>query len=310
MRNFLYQYQEISTLVASETLFVTGATGKLGMHAVDSILKIDPDVSIIAGARERSAFQALEDLHAKGVQTRIAEYDDVSILVEAFSGVDRLLFISGKEGARRKRQHENVIKAAMIAGIGFIAYTSILRASTSPLLLADDHRHTELMLSESGIPHVLLRNGWYAEILNWRIAAAIKANRMFGIAGEGRISAASRADYAEAAARILVYGMAGKQIYELAGDESFSLRELAEFVSFSTNKPIVYEEVHDEIYRTNLLRAGAPLALVNILLDIDRGISEGALFENRSELASIIGRKTTSYKDVVREFLGNRHALA
>jgi NAD(P)H dehydrogenase (quinone) len=188
-------------------LFVTGASGQLGRLVIDTLLETTPPSAIVAGMRDPAKAEGTANaLHEKGVEVRAADYSRPEMLASAFSGVDRLLLISGSENGQRKPQHRNVIDAAKAAGVGVIAYTSILHADTTPLFLAEEHRDTEAALAEAGVPFVLLRNGWYTEVYTWRLPPALKHGVLRGAAGEGRISSAARAEYARAAAAVLAGG--------------------------------------------------------------------------------------------------------
>jgi NAD(P)H dehydrogenase (quinone) len=207
------------------SIVVTGATGKFGRIVVEELLRRGvPAGDVVATGR---AVERLADLAERGVVVRRADYDEPETLPAAFAGADRLLFVSGSEPGRRVEQHRAVVAAAVEAGVGLVAYTSILHADTSDLLLAAEHAETERLLAESGLPHVLLRNGWYIE--NYDIPAAVQ-NGLFGAAGEGRISAATRADYAVAAAAVLTTDGHEGRAYELGG-EAFTLAELAAEIS-------------------------------------------------------------------------------
>lgn len=156
-----------------------------------------------------------------------ADYTDEAAFTTALQGIDKLLLISSSEVGQRTPQHRNVINAAKSARVKFIAYTSLLHADTSPLGLADEHVATEKMLAESGLDVALLRNGWYSENYLASAPAALEHGVFIGAAGDGKIAAATRADYAAAAARVISEeGHAGK-IYELAGDEGWTLSQLA-----------------------------------------------------------------------------------
>lgn len=221
---------------------MTGAAGQLGTLVIDALLEMVPARAIVAGVRD-IAKEAATRLRDRGVEVRIADYSRPETLTSAFAGVDRLLLISGSEIGKRTVQHRNVITAAKEAGVGLIAYTSILHADSSPLFLADEHRQTEAALAEAGVPFTLLRNGWYTEVFTWRLPAALSQGVLIGAAAEGRISAAARADYALAAATVLAGEEHAGRIYELAGDASFALAQLAAVVSEASGKPIVYQNM-------------------------------------------------------------------
>jgi NAD(P)H dehydrogenase (quinone) len=288
-------------------LFVTGATGQLGQHVIDTLLETVPASAIVAGMRDPAKDEgAANAFRKKGVEVRTADYSRPETLASAFAGVDRLLLISSSENGERKVQHRNVINAAKDADVGLIAYTSILRADTSPLFLAEEHRDTEAALAEAGVPFVLLRNGWYTEVYTWRLPLAFKHGVLIGAAEDGRISSAARADYASAAATVLAGGDHAGRIYELAGDASFTLAELVAVVAEASGKPMVYQNMTPEEFRSAALQAGAPEIVARILSDTDAGVAKGALFDNGGELARLIGRPTTPFQTTITGFVRNQ----
>jgi len=295
---------------ATPKLFVTGATGQLGRHVIDMLLETVPASAIVAGMRDPAKDEeAANALRKKGVEVRAADYSRPETLTSAFTGTDRLLLISSSENGKRKVQHRNVINAAKDAGVGLIAYTSILHADTSPLFLAEEHRDTEAALAEAGVPFVLLRNGWYTEVYTWRLPLALKHGALMGAAGDGRISSAARADYARAAASVLAGGDHAGRIYELAGDASFTLAELVAVVAEASGKLMAYQNMTPEEFRSVALQAGAPEIVARILSDTDAGVAKGALFDNGGELARLIGRPTTPYQTTINGFVRNQQAV-
>jgi len=199
-------------------LFVTGATGELGQLVIDALLRTVPADRIVAGVRNPDA-PAAAALGARGVEVRTTDYTKPETLT--FEDIGKLLLISSNAIGARVAQHRNVIDAAARAGVGLIAYTSVLHAATSPLGLAEEHRQTEATLAAAGVPFVVLRNGWYTENYTAAVPAALAHGALLGSAGAGRISSAARADYAAAAAAVLTSDIdQNGKIYELAGDAS------------------------------------------------------------------------------------------
>ncbi|MGQ0845704.1 MAG: NAD(P)H-binding protein [Sporichthyaceae bacterium] len=234
------------------SIVVTAAAGQLGRLVVETLLDRGvPAEGIVATARRP---EALADLAARGVVVRYADHDDPASLTAAFAGARRLLLISGNVPGARLEQHRNVIAAA--AGVELIAYTSIPNAATSSLLLAQDHRATEELLAVSGLPHAVLRNGWYLENYTAQLPTYL-AHGVVGSAGNGRISGAARRDYAEAAATVLGTDGHVGQVYELGG-ESFTLDGLAATVSSVTGHQIAYSEISEGTFRDILVGAGLP----------------------------------------------------
>ncbi len=277
------------------TIAVTGATGHLGRLVVDALIARGTDpAEIVATVRDTAKAAGLL---AQGVQVREADYDRPESLVTAFEGVDRLLLISGNAVGQRVPQHTAVIEAAKAAGVGFIAYTSILRADTSPLGLAPEHLATEQLLAASGIPFALLRNGWYVENYAGSFGPAIEQGTLYGAAGDGRIAAATRADFAEAAAAVLISGESG--IFELAGDQPFTLSELAAELAKQSGKPVAYQDLPVPDYAAALVGAGLPEGFAGLLADTDGKIQDGHLDDSTGILSRLIGRPTTSLADAV-----------
>jgi NAD(P)H dehydrogenase (quinone) len=269
---------------------VTGATGQLGRLVIHELLKTQPANSIIAAVRSPEKAEDLADL---GVVVRQADYDQPATLATAFNGAKKLLLISSSEIGKRAAQHSAVIDAANASGITLIAYTSLLHADTSPLALAQEHVITEQKLAESGVPFVLLRNGWYTENYLASIPSALEHGAFIGAAGNGKIASAPRADYAAAAAAVMAspQDQAGK-VYELAGDTAYTLAELAHYLSETTGNTIQYQNLPEAEFAKVLVGAGLPEGFANILADSDAGAAKGALFDSSHQLSQLIGRNS------------------
>jgi NAD(P)H dehydrogenase (quinone) len=271
-------------------IVVTGATGQLGRLTLHALLRSVPAQEIVAAVRTPAKAQ---DLAALGVTVREADYTKPETLDAAFAGADKLLLISSNEIGQRAAQHRAAIDAARRAGVELIAYTSVLNAGDSLLDLAGEHRETEAMLADSGLPFVLLRNGWYTENYTASLPTALAHGAWIGAAGNGRISSAARVDYAEAAAAVLTReGQAGK-VYELAGDASYTLVELAGEVAAQSGKPVVYQDMTEADYKAALIGVGLPEVVAALLSDSDAAAAKGALFDDGHQLSALIGRPTT-----------------
>jgi NAD(P)H dehydrogenase (quinone) len=272
------------------TIVVTGATGHLGRHVVESLLARGvPASDIVATGRH------VEKIADLGVTTKVAPFEDLAALKAAFTGADAVLLISGSEVGKRVEQHRNAIQAAKEAGVGRIVYTSIPKADTTEMKLAAEHQATERILAESGVPYTLLRNSWYIE--NYPIAQAVE-NGLFGAVGDGRISASPRADYAEAAASALIgEGHAGK-VYELGG-EAFTMPELAAEVSRQSGRNVTYTDLGEEKYAEFLVGVGLDAPHAAVLADSDAAASRGALFVPKTDLENLLGRPATPLAESV-----------
>ena len=277
---------------------ITGATGQLGRLVVENLKKKVAADSIIALVRNP------EKATDFGVEARAFDYTKADGLVASLQGIDKLLLISGNELGQRLTQHKAVIEAAKQAGVAQIIYTSILHADSSPLSLAIEHLATENEIRVSGLTHTILRNGWYTENYTGSIKGAIAAGAFIGNAGKGKIASAARVDYAEAASVVLAESGHENKIYELAGDEAYTLAELAAEISAQTGKTIPYNNLTESQYADILKSFGLPAALAEMLADSDTGASKGGLFDDSYILSSLIGRPTTPLAKVVAEAIG------
>ena len=278
-------------------IVVTGASGQLGRLVIQSLLRRQvPAAQIVAAVRTPAK---AADLAALGVQVREADYTRPDTLDAALAGADKVLLVSSNEVGQRVPQHQNVIDAARRAGVKLLAYTSLLRADTSPLGLAAEHVPTEAALKASGLPHVVLRNGWYHENYLASVAPALQHGAFIGAAGEGRIASAARADYAEAAAVVLTQPDQAGRVYELAGDTAYTLAAFAAELGRQSGKTVPYVDLPEAEYAAALTSAGVPGWLATLLADADVGASRGALFDEGHQLSTLIGRPTTPLAELM-----------
>ncbi|MEU1274264.1 SDR family oxidoreductase [Streptomyces sp. NPDC005799] len=269
-------------------IVVTGATGQLGRLTVEALLRRGiPAADIIATGRD---IARIKDLADRGVTVRRGDFADTDSLAEAFAGADRLLLISASVPVgERVANHRRVIDAAVSAGVSLVAYTSTTHADTATTVIGATHRETEEYLRDRGIPSVLLRNGWYLENYTSQLPQILQNRAVVGAAGEGRISAASRADYAEAAAVVLTAEGHTGAVYELGGDESFTLTELAAAISAAAGRQVTYTDLPVTDLTRVLAAAGLPAELAEVLADADRGMSRGEMYTDSGDLRRLIG---------------------
>jgi NAD(P)H dehydrogenase (quinone) len=284
------------------TIVITGATGQLGRLVIEALLDHNvPAGQIVAAGRDLAK---IADLADRGVQLRPIDFNDPGSLRQAFAGADKVLLISGTAAGQRVQQHRNAIDAAKEAGVGLIAYTSIAGADQTGMLLASDHQGTEKALQESGLPFTLLRNSWYLENYTGQLSTYLEHGAILGSAGDGRVSAATRSDYAQAAAAVLLRDDQAGKIYELGGNEPFTLAELAEEVSAATGRSVEYQDLPVEQYTQVLVGVGLPEPYAAILADSDLGIARGELLVTGGDLSTLIGRAAIPMREAVRAAAG------
>jgi NAD(P)H dehydrogenase (quinone) len=281
------------------SVVVTGATGHLGRLVVESLLQRGvPAGDIVATGRN---LDKIKDFADRGVRTTSVDFSDPESLNAAFAGAQKVLLISGNEIGQRVAQHTNAIAAAKAAGVELIAYTSVAGADRTTMILAADHQATEAVLADAGVPYVLLRNSWYHENYTGVLPATLERGAIVGSAGQGRVSAAGRIDYAEAAAVVLTTDGHAGAVYELGGDTAYTQSELAAEITAASGTQVAYQDIPVAEYETMLTDVvGLPAPVAAMVADIDRAISVGDLEVHSADLSRLIGRATTPLATAVK----------
>ena len=274
------------------SVVVTGATGHLGRLVVESLLQRGvPAGEIIATGR---SLDKIKDFADRGVRTVHADFNDPESLAAAFAGAQKVLLISSSDPGQRIPQHTNAIEAAKAAGVEQIIYTSAPYASTTAMILAADHAATEAALTASGVPFTVLRNSWYHENYTEALPTTLERGVIVGSAGDGRVSAASRLDYAEAAAAVLISDGHVGAVYELGGDIAYSYADLAAEITAQSGTAVAYQDIPVAEYEKMLADVvGLPAPVATMVADIDRAVSAGELETTSGDLSRLIGRPTT-----------------
>ncbi|WP_393059873.1 SDR family oxidoreductase [Streptomyces sp. LN549] len=278
------------------SIVVTGATGELGRLVVEQLLTTVPAEGIAAVVRDKEKAAGLAD---RGVELRIADYDRPETLAGAFRAGDRVLLISGNAVGSRVAQHTAVIDAAKAAGVAQLAYTGILGGPDADFQLAAEHKVTEQLILDSGLPYTFLRNGWYTENYTANLAPVLAHGAVVANAGEGRVASASRADYAAAAAAALTGEGHLGAVYELSGDVAWSFAEYAAEVARAFGQEVVHNDVPAAVHQEILVGAGVPEGFAAILVDVDEAVRRGLLAHTGGDLARLIGRPTTPLAETV-----------
>ncbi|GAA1830061.1 NAD(P)H-binding protein [Agromyces salentinus] len=288
------------------TILVTAASGQLGRLVLDALLTRGAEPStIVAGARDTSK---LADVEARGIRTVELDYAKPDTIAAALDGVDTVLLVSGSEVGQRVAQHRNVVDAAKAAGVAKLVYTSAPNATTAEYPLAPEHKATEEAIAESGVPAVIVRNNWYIENYAADVARAAASGVIVASAGEGRITGATRADLADAAAVVLLEDGHVGEVYELSGDEAFGFAELAAAASAISGREVAYTPLTSEQHVAALQGAGLDAGTAGFVAAIDEGIARGVLDVPTGGVSRLTGRPATPLVDGLRQALATADA--
>ncbi len=290
-------------MTTQPTLFISGASGKLGRLVVEQLLARGYTGKIIAGTRDPGK---LADL--AGVEVRQADFTDEARLVTALAGVDKMLLISTDALGTRLAHHKTAVEAAKRAGIKEIAYTSMPSPEApSAITFAPEHLGTEQAVKASGIPYTILRMSWYSENLLGSLPGVLASGKWYSSAADGRTGYVSRIDCARAAAGALLVP-ATNQTYTVTGPAAVSNAEVAAIAEKLTSKPIEVVHVDDASLAAGAKAAGVPDFVVdNFIVSFDRNAREGKVNFATDAVEKLWGTKPES----VEAFLAaNKAALA
>jgi NAD(P)H dehydrogenase (quinone) len=280
-------------------IMITGATGQLGAAVIRYLLEKTDASKLAVLVRDPSKAQ---DLSETGIQVRQGDYDDTKSLVQAFSGVEKLYFVSGSDIMKRGLQHKNVVDAAMEAGVKHVFYTSFQRhneSESSPIaLVAKAHIDTENQLKDSGLAYTILRHNLYADIVPMFVGEnVLQSGLIYLPAGEGKAAYVSRDNMAEAAASLLLSDGHQNKIYNVSNNQSVSYAEIAELMSKITGKEIRYLSPSVEEFNAELGKAGVPEDIIGLMSSFSQAISQKEFDLPDDTLEKLLGRKPDTMSD-------------
>jgi NAD(P)H dehydrogenase (quinone) len=269
------------------TIAVTGATGPFGRHAIDTLLERMPAGEVVAIVRDPDK---AADLAERGVDVRVASYDDRAALDAALVGVETVLLVSGNEVGKRVEQHAAVIDAAKAAGANRVVYTSAPKATDTDLILAPEHADTEEYLRAAGLGYTIVRNNWYTDNYGGRLSEWQQTGEIVQATGEGRVASATRRELAEGAAIVAATDGHEGAVYEFGAESAWSFAELADAVSTLTEREVTYRAVSgDELVAVHTANGGHAGG-AGFAAALDANIAGGALDVPSDDLARVLGR--------------------
>ncbi|MAS32644.1 MAG: NAD(P)-dependent oxidoreductase [Anaerolineaceae bacterium] len=279
---------------SGQTLLVTGASGQLGRRVVELLLE-SSETDIIATTRTPDK---LADLAQRGVDVRYASFDEPDSLASAFAGADRLLLISTDALGERQRQHEAAVDAAVAAGVKHILYTSLISADDTPVTLGPEHVATENAIAASGVSYTFLRNNVYAETLIRALTQAQSMDgQLFSAMGDGKVAYVTREDCAQAASAALADSFDGKRILDITGPEALSQHDIAELGTSIGSQPITYIPLPTDTLAENLVQAGLPKSVADLITSFDAAAAQGKQDKVSSAVEDLTGRKPIHVAD-------------
>lgn len=282
-------------------IIVTGATGHYGYAVIESLIKNGVhENKIYAMVRDYTKAAKLKSLNVNIVY---GDYNNYSSMLDAFSGIDKLLFVSSNALENRSEQHLQVVNAAVDSGIKDILYTSQKHKEVNFSLIesiVSSHIVTENAIKESGMNYTILRNGIYMEILPSFLGNNIFKHGIYLPAGSGKVGFALRSEMAETAAKILISKGHKNKTYNISGD-SYSFIDIAEYISQITGKNITYLSPSLEAFLNTMIYLGMPKIYAKMIGGFCAATRQGELEIDSSKMEKLLGRKPLTVKQYLEE---------
>jgi NAD(P)H dehydrogenase (quinone) len=285
-----------------EKILITGATGNYGYAVIEALVSKGVDkTTIYAMARDKVKADLLKTL---GVNIVLGDYNDYQSMIEAFSGIHKLLFVSSGEMKNRGTQHKQVVKAAKKSGVKHILYTSQIHNTDDPKspmkFVMKSHLVTEIAIMKSGIDYTILRNGLYLDMLLLFLGTNVLENGIFLPAGNGKIAFTLRSEMAEVAANIITAEGHKNKIYDVAG-KGVSFLEIASMIHHFTNKNITYVSPDIDTYIKSTMASGIPKEYAKMLGGFALAAQQGELGGINSKMEMLLERKPTSTEEFLEK---------
>jgi uncharacterized protein YbjT (DUF2867 family) len=286
---------------------VTTPTGHVGSAVADFLLDLGGDVQVrLLGRRP----DKLTDFIRRGAETVIGAQDDVDYLCRATQDVDALLWVTppgyGSDNLRtyQNRLGEAVAKAIQTNDIARVVNLSSvgahLTSGTGPI--AGLHDVEERI---NGVAHHVthLRPGFFFENLLWQLDSIRKWGRIsLPLSASTRYPMIATRDIARVAAtRLISATWSGQVVQELHGPTDLCHREVAEILTPSLGRKIVYVKCDRDEMRENLLQSAISENAVDSLLELYEAVESGRL--QTSQPRSHETTTSTTLAEFAREVL-------
>lgn len=291
------------------SILVTGASGQLGQLVLEELIQAGAK-RVIATTRHPDRLSAFKK---KGVEVRMADFEDAVSLAKAFKGAERILLISTDAIGRRLAQHQAAINAAVKAGAGYIAYTSFVHGPTSSITFAPEHMGTEDAVQSSGLEWTLLRNNFYMDMLPQKLAPAVASGILAALPGNGAVGYVSRLDCARAAAAALISSRWDNKAVDITGPAAVSYSDLAAMASDIFGRRVSYQPLSEEALRQGMGQAQLPEPVIDMLISFEKAIANGELKTVSNDVETMTGKPPRDAASFLRENMqvvlkGNKEA--
>lgn len=302
-------------------IMLTGVSGNLSAKAAEVLTARWPAEDLVFTTSDPVC---REKYAAKGVETRLANFNRPEGLEGVFSGVDTLILVSMPfVGPRRRSAHKAALDAAAAVGVKRVVYTSVVGAGEPDIdaYEVNDHIWTEQYIRSLPLHWVFLRNSQYAEAMVSSYLDALEhsggvlSNNM----GEGKMAHISRDDCAEAAA-CAAMGDWEDRIFDVNGPELLSMAQFVAIGNEVTGHTVRYAFSTDEENYAFFDSIGVPRTTEELwaqtasnfpycsdgMISFGRAIRKGQMANCTEDFHALTGRRPLSVREVFADLQNHR----
>jgi uncharacterized protein YbjT (DUF2867 family) len=278
----------------SNTILITGATGTIGTALAHQLKE--------AG----TPFLTLSSKADKGA-SRVASFESVPALTQAFQGVDTL-FVLLPLVPNKLELARNVAQAAVAAGVKHIVRSSGAGADVNAgFSLPRLQGEIDAVFTQSGIPSTFLRNAGFMQNYITFQGQMVKDGMIYAATNDAAQSLIDVRDIAAVAAKILQNPAhhAGKA-YTLTGGESLTDTQRAARLSQALGRTVGYTPITVED-SSGVMRNEwkMPSVLVDWMDSLNTLVGKGYAAGISPDVQNLLGRKPITFAQFAQD-----HALA
>jgi len=273
----------------NEKILVVGATGNIGHHLVELLVKKGKQVK--AASLPQDPYPQQNNVEVVSIDLYKPETFD-----SALKGVDKVFAICLPKELDSDKNINPLVDRAKAAGVThFVLVTSMGTEHAGEEL---GYRRAELYLIASGLDYTILRPGWFMQMMlaEFLLSDIKESGRILMPGGDGKTAFLDARDIAAVAAQALTAdGHKGKE-YTLTGDKAINFNKVAQIISKAASRPIEYVEISDDDLRKTVIEKGGypgPIEFVDVIFKFFR---TGDFAHVDPTLYRLLGRNPISFE--------------
>lgn len=276
-------------------ILITGASGNVGKHVVEELLKKGEEV-VAAGTK----LEKLKELFGERVGVVYLDFTDKDSYRPALQDVDRVFLMRPPHLGKPEDLYPfiDAMKAGNIHLVSFLSLMGVEKNTIPP------HHKIEKYIEKAGIPFAHVRPGFFMQNLAGVHATEIRENdEVFVPAGKSKTSFIDAGDIGLAVATLLHSPEKYKNTaHTITGPEAMDYDQVAAILSKVTGRRIVYSKPGYWRYRRHYIQnRGLDKSYVNVTVALYFMTRMGTAKEVTDGFYKLTGRNPRTFEDFARK---------